>query len=97
MKPIGVFAIALSWLLGFAGAALAQSTQGADAFYRGKQLKLIVGTSSGQDYDLWARLIGRHITRHIPGEPSLVVENMPAPATSLRPIICSTSRRATAA
>ena len=33
--------------------------------------------SSGQDYDLWARLIGRHITRHIPGQPSLIVENMP--------------------
>ena len=33
--------------------------------------------SSGQDYDLWARLIGRHITRHIPGQPTLIVENMP--------------------
>jgi tripartite-type tricarboxylate transporter receptor subunit TctC len=46
-------------------------------FYRGKQIKLIVGTAAGQDYDLWARLIGRHITRHIPGNPSLMVENMP--------------------
>src|SRR5215475_1096833 len=46
-------------------------------FYRGKQIKLVVGTAPGQDYDLWARLIGRHITRHIPGNPSLIVENMP--------------------
>jgi len=46
-------------------------------FYRGKQIKLVVGTAAGQDYDLWARLIGRHITRHIPGNPSLIVENMP--------------------
>src|SRR5215510_2687023 len=45
--------------------------------YHGKQIKLIVGTATGQDYDLWARLIGRHITRHIPGNPSLIVENMP--------------------
>ena len=37
----------------------------------------MVGTSSGQDYDLWARLIARHITRHIPGQPAIVVENMP--------------------
>ena len=46
-------------------------------FYKGKQIKFVVGTASGQDYDLWARLIGRHIVRHIPGEPALIVENMP--------------------
>ena len=70
--------IVLPWLLALAGVAVAQGAQDhAPDFYRGKQLKLIVGTSSGQDYDLWARLIGRHITRHIPGQPSLVVENMP--------------------
>jgi tripartite-type tricarboxylate transporter receptor subunit TctC len=45
-------------------------------FYRSKQIKLVVGTATGQDYDLWARLIGRHITRHIPGNPTLIVENM---------------------
>ena len=74
MKRIGALALAWSFLLGPAAPAAAQ---GAEDFYRGKQLKLIVGTSSGQDYDLWARLIGRHITRHIPGQPSLIVENMP--------------------
>jgi tripartite-type tricarboxylate transporter receptor subunit TctC len=73
MKQKRLLAI-VGWLLAFASSAAAQS---ADDFYRGKQLKLIVGTSSGQDYDLWARLIGRHITRHIPGQPSLIVENMP--------------------
>jgi tripartite-type tricarboxylate transporter receptor subunit TctC len=72
MKQLGACAITL--LLGFASNAAAQH---ADDFYRGKTLKLIVGTSSGQDYDLWARLIGRHITRHISGQPSLIVENMP--------------------
>src|SRR4029450_2243513 len=62
-------------------AALAVATPGnarpPAEFYRGKQIKLVVGTAAGQDYDLWARLIGRHITRHIPGNPSLIVENMP--------------------
>jgi tripartite-type tricarboxylate transporter receptor subunit TctC len=78
MKPIGALAITLCWLLAYAGAAAAQSAPDtAQDFYRGKQLKLIVGTASGQDYDLWARLIGRHITRHIPGQPALIVENMP--------------------
>ena len=46
-------------------------------FYKGKQIRFVVGTATGQDYDLWARLIGRHITRHIPGNPTLIVENMP--------------------
>ena len=46
-------------------------------FYKGKQIRFIVGTAPGQDYDLWARLIGRHLTRQIPGNPSLIVENMP--------------------
>jgi tripartite-type tricarboxylate transporter receptor subunit TctC len=72
LKPL--LATTLTWLLTLASAAPAQN---ADDFYRGKQFKLVVGTSSGQDYDLWARLIGRHITRHIPGQPSLIVENMP--------------------
>src|SRR5262245_61868158 len=55
---------------------LAQAQTPAE-FYRGKQIKFVVGTATGQDYDLWARLIGRHITRHIAGQPSLIVENMP--------------------
>ncbi len=77
MKPIGALAIACSIALSLPFACDSANAQDVDAFYRGKQLKLVVGSSSGQDYDLWARLIGRHITRHIPGEPSLVVENMP--------------------
>lgn len=51
--------------------------QGVGDFYKGKQIRFIVGTSSGQDYDLWARLIARHLPRHIPGQPTIVVENMP--------------------
>jgi tripartite-type tricarboxylate transporter receptor subunit TctC len=51
--------------------------QTVDEFYRGKQIRFIVGTASGQDYDSWARLIGRHMVRFIPGNPTLIVENMP--------------------
>jgi tripartite-type tricarboxylate transporter receptor subunit TctC len=53
------------------------ATQGANEFLKGKQIRIVVGTAPGQDYDLWARLIGRHITRHVPGQPALIVENMP--------------------
>jgi tripartite-type tricarboxylate transporter receptor subunit TctC len=75
MKNTGaILAIALSALPALAAPA---SAQAADEFYKGKQIRFIVGTAAGQDYDSWARLIGRHITRFIPGNPSLIVENMP--------------------
>jgi len=46
-------------------------------FYKGKQIRMVVGTESGQDYDTWARLIVRHLRQYVPGNPSFVVENMP--------------------
>src|SRR5207249_2971199 len=45
--------------------------------YEGKQIRWVVGTAAGQDYDAWSRLIARHIVRYIPGNPGIVVENMP--------------------
>ncbi|MGH6767456.1 MAG: Bug family tripartite tricarboxylate transporter substrate binding protein [Xanthobacteraceae bacterium] len=50
-------------------------------FYKGKQLRLIVGSSVGDGYDRWARFIARHITRHIPGSPNIIVQNMPGAGT----------------
>lgn len=67
---------ALAWLIAVVAAAPA-SAQSVAEFYKGRSIRLVVGTASGQDYDLWGRLIGRHIVRHIPGQPTLVVENMP--------------------
>jgi tripartite-type tricarboxylate transporter receptor subunit TctC len=46
-------------------------------FFRGKQVSLIIGTSTGNDYDFRARLLARHLGRHIPGEPIIVPRNMP--------------------
>ena len=46
-------------------------------FYRGKTLTMLVATSPGGDYDLRARLVARHIGRHIPGEPTVIARNMP--------------------
>jgi tripartite-type tricarboxylate transporter receptor subunit TctC len=48
------------------------------AFYRGKQLRFVVGTSPGGLYDLAARIVARHIAAHIPGHPTIVVQNLPA-------------------
>ena len=45
-------------------------------FYRGKTVKIIVGFSAGGGYDAYSRVIGRHLQKHIPGNPSIIVENM---------------------
>src|SRR3954453_1473222 len=63
--------------------ALLAAPARADDFYQGKTLTLVVGYSAGGGYDINARLIARHIGRHIPGTPMVVVVNMPG-AGSLR-------------
>jgi tripartite-type tricarboxylate transporter receptor subunit TctC len=62
-------------------AAVPAGAQPADEFYKGKQIRIVVGSPSGGDYDLWARLLSRHMPRHIPGNPGFVVENMPGAGT----------------
>lgn len=52
--------------------ALAQSN-----FYEGKTIRLIVGFTAGGGYDAYTRTIGRHMGKHIPGNPVMIVENMP--------------------
>ncbi len=46
-------------------------------FYKGKRMTLFVGSAPGGGYDRYGRLVGRHINRHVPGQPKLVVKNMP--------------------
>jgi tripartite-type tricarboxylate transporter receptor subunit TctC len=55
----------------------------ANDFYQGKTLTIVVGYTAGGGYDINARLASRHIARHIPGSPNIVVQNMPG-AGSLR-------------
>jgi len=45
-------------------------------FYKGKIVNIIVGFGPGGGYDLYARLLSRHLGRHIPGNPNVVVQNM---------------------
>lgn len=55
--------------------ALAQDS--AEKFYKGKQVELVVGYPPGGGYDRYARTVGRHIGKHIPGQPNVIVKNMP--------------------
>lgn len=48
-----------------------------DNFYKGKTIRIVVGGSAGGGYDTYSRTIARHWGKHIPGNPSFVVDNMP--------------------
>src|SRR5918992_1299364 len=48
----------------------------ADDFYKGKTIRIVVGFSAGGGFDTYARAIARHMSKHIPGQPAVVVENM---------------------
>ncbi|MBM3528145.1 MAG: hypothetical protein FJX62_08635 [Alphaproteobacteria bacterium] len=63
--------------------ALPAQAQSVEDFYKGKSINLVIGFSVGGGYDLYARHLGRHIGKHIPGNPTIVPQNM-AGAGSLR-------------
>jgi tripartite-type tricarboxylate transporter receptor subunit TctC len=48
----------------------------AEEFYRGKNIRIVVGFSAGGGFDTYARAIARHLGKHIAGQPTVVVENM---------------------
>jgi len=58
----------------------AMATAGAETvedFYKGKAINLAIGFDAGGGYDIYGRLLSRHMGRHIPGHPTIVVQNMP--------------------
>jgi tripartite-type tricarboxylate transporter receptor subunit TctC len=78
--------MAIRWMALLLASLALTSQAGADAvadFYKGRTITLIVGYGPGGGYDLFARLMARHLGRHVPGNPAVVVQNMPG-AGSLR-------------
>jgi tripartite-type tricarboxylate transporter receptor subunit TctC len=69
---VALFACGLAWL----GLSSANADPIGD-FYGGRTVTLIVSTSAAGGYDTLARAIGRHIGKHIPGNPTVIVRNMP--------------------
>jgi tripartite-type tricarboxylate transporter receptor subunit TctC len=59
----------------------AAAVQAAAPFYEGKTIRLVVGFSAGGGFDTYSRVIARHMGRHIPGSPAIVVENMTGAAS----------------
>src|SRR3970040_2695191 len=58
-------------------AALLLPVHAGATFYQGKTVTIISGTTAGSAYDTYARLIATHMSKHIPGNPNLIVQNMP--------------------
>src|SRR5262245_65717982 len=69
MRIIVLLVYATLW---FAAPLEAQSD-----FYKGKQLKIVVGASAGAASDLYARVVATHLPKQIPGKPDVIVQNMP--------------------
>jgi tripartite-type tricarboxylate transporter receptor subunit TctC len=46
-------------------------------YFQGKTITLVVGYQSGDGYDIWSRLVAAHMAKHIPGNPGMIVQNMP--------------------
>src|SRR5882724_3082887 len=78
MKPTFI-AASLALLLQCVQPAFGQGTD----FYKGKQIDLYIGYSVGGGYDIYARLLARHLGKHIPGNPVVIPKNMEG-AGSLR-------------
>jgi len=68
---------AIAGLAGCLSFALLAPLAHADDFYKGKQIRMIVGSGAGGGYDAYARLMARHWGDFIPGNPTFVVQNMP--------------------
>jgi tripartite-type tricarboxylate transporter receptor subunit TctC len=65
------------FLAGAVFAFVVASTVHGQEFYKGKTLVFIVGTAPGGGFDTYSRITARHIGKHIPGNPSTIVQNMP--------------------
>jgi tripartite-type tricarboxylate transporter receptor subunit TctC len=57
--------------------------QAKEPFYQGKTVTILAGTGAGNVYDIFARLFARHMGKHIPGNPEIIVQNMPGAASMI--------------
>src|SRR5690242_15684269 len=70
------FACALAATMLVASAPVSHADPIAD-FYRGKQLRMLIGYGPGGGYDIYGRLVAEFLPRHLPGNPVIIPQNMP--------------------
>src|SRR4029450_11130439 len=71
-KPLSMIATAILALLSVGQNVLAQ-----ESFFKGKNIRIIVASTAGGGFDAYTRMLSRYLGKYIPGNPSIVVENMP--------------------
>ncbi len=69
LSPIGLIALVAT--------VLTATPARAGDYYAGKSIDLLIGAQPGGGYDIYARVVGKHLSRHIPGQPAIVAKNMP--------------------
>src|SRR5215470_19916525 len=74
---------ALCAMLGTLTASSVQAQDNVASFYSGKTIRMVVGIDVGSGYDVNARLLARHIVNHIPGKPTIVVQNQPGAGSAI--------------
>ena len=77
MKKQQALALAGGLALAMAPCAMAQSDSSVAKFYKDKQIRLIVSSEPGGGYDNYGRMFAKHMSKHIPGNPTIIVQNMP--------------------
>jgi tripartite-type tricarboxylate transporter receptor subunit TctC len=76
MKTRGPWLLGIFCLLVILGVT-AQINAQAEPFYKGKTIRIMVGSTAGGFYDRWARLFARYMGKYIPGQPEIIAQNMP--------------------
>ena len=82
-RAFDLVALTIGWSVASSFAPPAARSDEVSDFYAGRTMQLVIGYATGGGYDDYARMLGRHIGRHIPGNPTVVVQNMPG-AGSIR-------------
>ena len=75
MKTVLKIALCVALLCLQSRVAAAQDS--AQAFFAGRQIRAIVSTAAGGDYDVWMRVVTTHMRKYIPGAPNFIIQNMP--------------------
>lgn len=73
---MGINRMIFSWVMIWVFAIVLPVTVSAQNFFKDKTVRFIVGYSPGGSFDLYTRVIGRHFSKHVPGNPTVIVENM---------------------
>jgi tripartite-type tricarboxylate transporter receptor subunit TctC len=78
-----VFVVVLAAVLAgeIASSMRVAAAQTSEPIYRGKQIRMVIGNTTGSSYDTYARVLAQHMTRHIPGSPIIINQNMPVAAS----------------